>query len=43
LVGSFTALLYEPNGKAVIDRLWDETMEELAFAGPLEILNNLRR
>jgi hypothetical protein len=38
----FAGFLYTPEGKVVIDRLWDETMAELDFAGVRTILDSLQ-
>ncbi|KAF7186433.1 Short chain dehydrogenase yanD [Pseudocercospora fuligena] len=38
-VHPFAPILYTPEGKKEIERLWDETMAELAFAKPQEILS----
>lgn len=38
----FAAMLYTPEGQVVIDRLWEETMAELEFAGVRQILNEMR-
>lgn len=39
---SFHKMLYTVEGKAVIDQLWQETMEELKFAGVKEIFQTER-
>ncbi|OAA55936.1 NAD(P)-binding domain protein [Niveomyces insectorum RCEF 264] len=39
----FTKLVYEPEGKAIMDALWDETMAEYAFAGVRDILDRSKR
>jgi hypothetical protein len=31
-------MMYEENGRAVQEKLWRETMDELAFAGVSQIL-----
>ncbi|KAK0625082.1 hypothetical protein B0T17DRAFT_617218 [Bombardia bombarda] len=38
----FPALLYTPEGKVAIDRLWDETLAELDFAGIRAILDSMK-
>ncbi|KAH7313947.1 hypothetical protein B0I35DRAFT_436152 [Stachybotrys elegans] len=38
----FAPSLYDAEGKAVTERLWDETMAELQFANPLKVLEGLR-
>ncbi|KAI1771130.1 NAD(P)-binding protein [Hypoxylon cercidicola] len=38
----FAALLYTPEGKVATQRLWDETMAELDFAGVRAILDSMR-
>jgi len=43
LVDRFAALLYEPDSKTVTEQLWDETMKELEFAGPLRVLEGLKQ
>ncbi|KXH55435.1 short-chain dehydrogenase [Colletotrichum salicis] len=37
----FAAFLYTPEGSAAIDRLWEETLEELEFAGIRSMLKSL--
>ncbi|TVY51885.1 Short chain dehydrogenase yanD [Lachnellula cervina] len=39
----FAALVYGPDGETVGQRLWDETMQELAFAEPLKVLEGMKR
>ncbi|KAF2167174.1 hypothetical protein M409DRAFT_22603 [Zasmidium cellare ATCC 36951] len=39
-VHPFVPFLYTPEGKELMERLWEETMAELAFAGPNEILSS---
>lgn len=39
----FTKLVYLPEGKPIIDTLWDETMAEYAFAGAPDILNKCKK
>jgi hypothetical protein len=39
---SFAAFLYTPEGKAVIQRVWNETLAELDFAGVRLILESMR-
>ncbi|KAK9365018.1 NAD(P)-binding protein-23 [Lipomyces kononenkoae] len=38
----FPAFLYTPEGKVVMQRLWDETLAELDFAGVRTILNSMK-
>ncbi|KAF2095837.1 NAD(P)-binding protein [Rhizodiscina lignyota] len=38
----FAALLYTPEGKVATQRLWDETMAELDFAGVRSILDSIK-
>jgi hypothetical protein len=38
----FTKLVYLPEGKPIIDTVWDETMKEYEFAGAREILNKCK-
>ncbi|CZR52829.1 related to short-chain dehydrogenase/reductase family protein, putative [Phialocephala subalpina] len=40
-VKPFAKMVYEPEGKGVIDRLWEETLDELEFAGVKGILKEL--
>ncbi|EOO00286.1 putative short-chain dehydrogenase reductase family protein [Phaeoacremonium minimum UCRPA7] len=37
----FANMVYDPKGVPVINRLWDETMTELDFAGARDVLKNL--
>jgi hypothetical protein len=39
----FTKLVYLPEGKPIIDTLWDETMAEYEFAGARDILNTCKQ
>lgn len=39
----FTALVYRSKGQPVMQRLWDETMQEYEFAGAKEILEGMRK
>ena len=39
---SFNPMMYTPEGKAITDRLWDETIAELEFAGVRDILQGMR-
>ncbi|KAF8849033.1 NAD(P)-binding protein [Acephala macrosclerotiorum] len=41
-VKPFANMVYETEGKVVIDRLWEETMDELEFAGAKRILKEMR-
>ena len=41
-VSSFAAMLYTPEGQALIVKVWAETMAELDFAGPKAILESMR-
>jgi hypothetical protein len=36
-------MVYEPENQHVIDRLWDETLKELEFAGVKDILEDMKR
>ncbi len=38
----FAALLYTPEGEVLIQRVWDETMAELDFAGVRAILESMK-
>lgn len=38
-VNSFAPFLYTPEGKKLIDQLWQETMEELKFANTRTVLS----
>ncbi|KAI2610564.1 NAD(P)-binding protein [Hypoxylon sp. NC1633] len=42
-ISPFAGLLYTPEGKQVIDRLWQETIAELSFAGVQGILDGLKK
>jgi hypothetical protein len=35
--------MYTPEGKAATERLWDETLVELNFAGVKDILNSMQK
>lgn len=35
-------MVYEPEGKVVIDRLWEETLDELEFAGVKGVLKDMQ-
>lgn len=39
----FAKLCYAPDGKQVMEQLWQETMQELAFANAKEILMSMRK
>jgi hypothetical protein len=39
---SFAAFLYSIEGKVVIERVWEETMAELDFAGVRAILDSMK-
>ncbi|TVY80556.1 Short chain dehydrogenase yanD [Lachnellula suecica] len=41
-ISPFAALVTAPDGGTVGQRLWDETMKELEFAGPLKVLESLK-
>jgi hypothetical protein len=41
-LGRFAAFLYTPEGKVVIERVWEETLAELEFAGVRPILESMR-
>ena len=43
LMNRFATLLYAPDSSIVTGRLWDETMKELEFAGPLRVLAGLKQ
>jgi hypothetical protein len=36
-------MMYSPRGKQVTERLWNETLDELEFAGVRDILASMRR
>lgn len=38
----FASLLYTPEGKVITQRVWDETLAELDFAGVRDILDSMR-
>jgi hypothetical protein len=38
----FPALLYTPEGKVLIERVWEETLDELDFAGVRQILESMK-
>ena len=38
----FAAFLYTPEGKEVIERLWQETVKELDFADVRKILQSMK-
>jgi hypothetical protein len=42
-MASFAALLYASDSEVVMERLWNETMKELAFVEPLRLLKDLKR
>lgn len=35
--------MYTTNGKATIDRLWQETLDEFDFAGLLGVLESMKK
>ncbi|OQU94000.1 hypothetical protein CLAIMM_00425 [Cladophialophora immunda] len=39
----FAAMLYKPEGKAVIEKLWRETIDELSFANVQPVLESMKR
>lgn len=39
----FVDLMYTPEGKQIIERLWQETLAELGFAGVQGILEGMKR
>ncbi|KAI8227014.1 Short-chain dehydrogenase/reductase tropG [Colletotrichum sp. SAR 10_96] len=41
-ISPFASMLYEQKGKAATERLWEETMEELEFAGVRSILRSMQ-
>ncbi|KAJ4371240.1 hypothetical protein N0V83_004457 [Neocucurbitaria cava] len=42
-INPFAPLLYTPEGKQIIERLWEETMTELSFADVQGVLDSLKR
>jgi hypothetical protein len=34
-------IVYEPEGERIAQKLWQETLDELAFAGVTDIVNSL--
>ena len=43
LASSFAGLLYTPDGKQIIERLWQETIAELSFAEVQGVLDSLKK
>ena len=41
-VRRFAAMLYTPEGKVLTDRVWEETLTELDFAGVRTILESMK-
>jgi hypothetical protein len=39
----FASFVYTPEGEAVREQLWKETMDEFRFAGGQRILENLKK
>ena len=39
----FNAMLYTPEGQKIADRLWEETMRELAFADVEGVLKGMKK
>ncbi|KAE8451440.1 hypothetical protein EG329_004069 [Mollisiaceae sp. DMI_Dod_QoI] len=39
----YPKICYTPEGKAVKEKLWEETIEELSFAGPLKIVEDFKK
>lgn len=39
----FAGSIHAPEGQTIADRLWNETMKELEFAGTLKVLEEMRR
>ena len=39
----FAPLLYTAEGKELIDKVWRETMDELSFVRPLEVLDAMSK
>lgn len=39
----FVQLMYTPEGKRIIEKLWQETLEELRFANVQGILEDMKR
>lgn len=42
LIFSFNSMMYTPSGKQTTERLWEETLDELDFAGVRSITKSLR-
>lgn len=42
LLVRFSAMLYTPEGKAITQRVWDETLAEFAFADVRGILDHMK-
>jgi hypothetical protein len=42
LLVRFSAMLYTPEGKAITQRIWDETLAEFAFADVRGILDHMK-
>lgn len=42
-ISRFATLLYTPEGKKITEKLWQETMAELSFAKPLDILESMKK
>jgi hypothetical protein len=38
----YANILYEPKGKALVERLWSETLEEFSFVDIEGILNSIK-
>jgi phage baseplate assembly protein W len=41
--GSVHSIMYTAEGKQVMQRLWDETLKELSFAGVGEIVQSMSK
>lgn len=42
-MSSLASFAYGADNESLIQRLWDETMQEYEFAGAKEILENMRK
>jgi hypothetical protein len=40
--GSYPSIMYAKEGQGIKERLWEETMEELNFAGASKIVQDMR-
>ncbi|CAI6341391.1 unnamed protein product [Periconia digitata] len=41
-INPFASMMYTPEGKETTEKVWNETLKELSFANPLEILQSLK-